>query len=279
MTRTRIAWTDYTINPGIYGCSPVHSGCDHCYAATMARRLAGMGQGQYAGLTTPDGRWTGEVRADRYAIGRAFDGLPKRKPARVFVTSMGDLFHRDVEADHIEHVLDEMRAQPHHTFQVLTKRPGRAAKFNQRIPYPPNVQIGCSCSTQDDIDDMVPDLLRVPAAVRFLSMEPLLGPVNLESIMLNDEGMTHLFPLAGDVLYDGMNEPTMIKGGGISWVIVGCESGPRRRPCLLEWVRSVVEQCRNANVPVFVKQLDLGTRVSRDPSEWPDDLRVQEFPA
>lgn len=298
MAKTEISWTDYSMNPGIYGCSPAHSGCRNCYAAQMAYRLSAMGQCEYLGaalrewddhgLRRSQCKWTGEVHVDYAQIPKAFAKLPKRKPARVFVTSMGDLFHHDVPGLFRWQVFREMVFLPHLTFQVLTKRPEFIHPWfdhyrglrrqcvhyrGQELTWPPNIQIGASCSTQADVDRMVPDLLRVPAKVRFLSLEPLLGEVEIDCY---DPGTGYQEVSPGGTRRRNWDQV-------IHWVIVGAESGPRRRPCRIEWVRSIVEQCKAAGVPVFVKQIDIDGRVSRDPSEcnpseWPADLRVQEFP-
>ena len=132
MSATAIPWTDHTINPGIYGCNPAGPGCANCYAARMARRLSEMGQSQYDG--TADGwcDWTGKVTVDFDRIVPAFEALPKRKPTRVFVTSMGDLFHPDVPYLFAERVLREFADRPHLTGQILTKRPERMARLAPR---------------------------------------------------------------------------------------------------------------------------------------------------
>lgn len=298
MTATKIHWTDHSLNPGIYGCSPAHTGCRNCYAAKMARRLAGMGQKQYEGLTTTEMvreddrtmrevvRWTGEVRVDFTQTDRAFAKLPKRKPSRVFCTSMGDLFGPKVPYLMAEGVLRRFEARPHLTGQILTKHPGRMATFAEgRSQWPSNVMAGCSISDQATADKLIPDLLRVPAAVRFLSVEPMVGPVDLKSALrgliscdcrrMIDPSMSGC-PWCGTTWRFGTER--LEKMRDIDWVIVGCESGPNRRPMQLEWARSVVQQCEDAGTACFVKQIHLDGRLSSDPEEWPEDLRVREFP-
>ena len=279
MSTTKIEWTDHSINPGIYGCSPAGHGCDNCYAARMARRLSEMGQRQYDG--TADGwcNWTGKVSVDFDRIAPAFATLPKRKPARVFVTSMGDLFHEDVPSEFISRCFDYMAGLTWHTFQLLTKRSARLLEWYQWAspdghPLPPNIHIGYSASTQADLDRGVSDLLRVPAPVRFLSLEPLLEEVNLRECAAQD-----------DWHVDALDTPD--PSLAVSWIIVGAESGPHRRPCRLEWIRSVVEQCRAAGTACFVKQLEIerlrgetwAPSLSKDPAEWPEWARVQEMPS
>lgn len=207
-----------------------------------------------------------------------------RKPRRIFVNPMSDLFHEAVPLEFVERVFGVMQQCPQHTFQVLTKRPERMAAFTLawwgpnedsprgRIPLR-NVWLGTSVGNQSAADERIPHLLRCPAAVRFLSLEPLLGPVGLAPMM-----------------YRGTDH------AGVQWVIVGGESGPGARPCDVAWVRSIVRQCREADVPVFVKQL--GSRPFQspqcfggtgyelpitdpkgsDPAEWPADLRVRQWP-
>ena len=292
---TKIAWTDEVWNPTV-GCSRVSVGCEHCYAERMAAR--GMTEA-HRGLTK-DGHWTGEVRClpERLEI-----PLHWRKPRRVFVDSMSDLFHPAVPDEFIDRVFWVMRFAPKHTFQVLTKRPGRMSVYTPQWvrefpgkPPPrwplPNVWLGTTAENQATADDRIPHLLQTPAAVRFLSLEPLLGLIEeLDSWFMAKDTCGPEWP-----------------NNGIHWVIVGGESGPGARPCDVQWIRSVVQQCQTAEVPVFIKQLgsyvvaadveladwptaewrgDPGTgrgraklfsRAGADPAEWPEDLRVQQFP-
>lgn len=264
--KSGIQWTEATWNP-VAGCTRASAGCDHCYAVTMTHRLEAMGQSKYAGLTVLNGRgerhFNGQVRTDEAAL-----EVPLRwkKPRRVFVNSMSDLFHRDVPFDFIDEVFAVMALCPQHTFQILTKRPERAEEYflhsrdtlgnktdervsmeaediggerHQPLRWPlPNVWLGTSCEDQAGADDRIPHLLRCPAAVRFLSLEPLLGPIDIGKAC---------DPSAFDL--------EEMLGGGPDWVIVGGESGPRARPCNIEWIRDIVRQCKTASVPVFVKQL------------------------
>jgi len=325
---TQIEWTDKTWSPTV-GCTRVSDGCEHCYAEGVAHR------GRIAahkGLTVagPKGpRWTGEVRL---LPDRLNDPLRWRKPRRVFVDSMSDLFHESVPWDFIARVFATMILTPQHTYQILTKRTERMRDGMEReIPraihaacllpstsycgdtWPPkNVHLGASCENQPTLEARVSDLLATPAALRFLSLEPLLGAINLTRV----KGQRLGGKLHGFALYDCLMQPTIgavVPRRAIDWVIVGCDSGPGARPCDVEWIRSIVAQCRSANVPAFVKQLgarpivyreeaerlaaagariewdDSGERISArwvlrdrnggDPAEWPADLRVREFPA
>jgi protein gp37 len=216
-----------------------------------------------------------------------------KTPRRVFVNSLSDLFHPDVPNAFIDRVFFTMALAPQHRFQVLTKRPDRMRDYIARFVWStitfihqwplPNVWLGVSVENQHFADERIPLLLQTPAAVRFISAEPLLGPVDLEKSN----------PLwAGVRLADG--ERWTGTGGKLDWVIVGGESGPGARPFDLAWGRSIVSECRRQGVPCFVKQLgafatqtfndvevhELALRDKKggDPLEWPEDLRVREFP-
>jgi len=249
-----------------------------------------------------DTTWNPDVRM---SVTRVVEPLRWRKPRRVFVNSMSDLFHEDVTSEFIDCVFAVMSLSPQQTYQVLTKRPERMERYMsqkvigqedgfsygdrialvacdvldaiperlanavarrtglRRPTWPlPNVWLGVSVENQETADQRIPILLDTPAAVRFLSCEPLLAPIDLRIAAFN----------------------------GIDWVIVGGESGPGARPCEVAWIRSIVEQCKAAGVPAFVKQLgahstDAGTRTRHadskggDPAEWPVDLCVRDFPA
>ena len=261
---TNISWTDETWTVTT-GCKPLSAGCAQCYAATMTRRLAAMRLPEYQGLLGKSGHFNDQVRC----LPRNLDKpLHWRKPRRVFVDSMSDLFHPDVPFSFIDRVFSCMAACRRHTFQVLTKRPERMAdylatgKTNVLINgggFPlPNLWIGSSVENQAVADERILQLLQCPAAVRFLSCEPLLGAVTIPGPLGN---------LFGD-----------FRRSTVDWVIVGCESGPRRRPCDPAWIRSIVDQCAAADVPCFVKQMSINGKVSRDPAEWPKWAQVQEFP-
>lgn len=275
---TSIEWTDMTWNP-IRGCSRVSDGCRHCYAEAIAARFSNPGN-TFHGFAerTPEGpRWTGAVTLLRDRLNEPFHW---RAPRRVFVNSMSDLFHEALSFEDIDKVINVMALNSRHTFQVLTKRPERMAQFmrHQRdYEWPlPNVWLGVSVENQACADERIPLLLQTPAAVRFISAEPLLGPIDLSSPVLEADC-----------------------DGYLDWVIVGGESGAEARPCRLSWIRSIVQQCQVARVACFVKQVGsrplaeskhdsplpdvvcVATRADRkggDPSEWPEDLRVREFP-
>ncbi|RLC38220.1 phage Gp37/Gp68 family protein [Candidatus Falkowbacteria bacterium] len=254
--KTKIAWTERTWNPAV-GCSKISPGCKNCYAEKMAYRIAstrGATGVKYSKLLNGRAGWNGKVYCDEKAL-----SIPKRwkQPSRIFVPSMGDLFHKEVSYDFIDKVYDTMLSCDWHTFQVLTKRPDIALDYYESvkadqaeigeptaIDYAENIWFGTTAENQEMADKRIPILLQIPAAVRFVSVEPMLGPVDLYN-----KKRDYLGPITGtkgQVLEDGLN-----------WVIIGCESGPGARECKTEWVRGLVGQCQSASVPVFVKQLQM----------------------
>ncbi|HDZ74345.1 MAG TPA: phage Gp37/Gp68 family protein [Aurantimonas coralicida] len=277
---SKIEWTDATWNP-VVGCSVVSPGCTNCYAMRMAGTRLKTTK-PYSGLTqdTKAGPvWTGAVR---FLEERLTQPLKWRKPRRVFVNSMGDLFHEDVPDDWIDKVFAVMAASPRHTFQVLTKRPERMREHVLRLSrtinpleaearafghtfnfeghsllrWPiPNIWLGTSVEDQRRADERMPHLLNAPAAVRFLSCEPLLGPIDLREVSTAGVGAA-----AGNKMADCLH-----------WVIAGGESGPRARGMDPAWPRSIRDQCREAGVPFFMKQMSRKAPI-------PADLMVREFP-
>jgi protein gp37 len=209
--RSNIEWTEATWNP-VTGCSKVSAGCQRCYAERLALRLQAMGNARYR-------------HGFKVTLHPDLIDLPKRwrEPRLIFVNSMSDLFHEHVPLEFIQRVYATMQDCPQHTFQILTKRNARLRQLAGQIAWAPNIWIGISVEDAR-VQHRIEDLHVVPAAVRFLSCEPLIGP-------LDD------LPLEG-----------------IHWVIVGGESGPGARPIKIEWIRSILYQCRRANVPFFFKQ-------------------------
>jgi protein gp37 len=280
MSKSSIEWTEQTWNP-IVGCSIVSPGCTNCYAMKMASRIEAMGnQPRYAGTTRKvngNAIWTGKLaQAPESTL---LEPLRRKKPTTYFVNSMGDLFHEDCPDQWIDRVFAVMALAPQHTFQVLTKRAKRMRDYcnNARVrapgfvehacglalkipgvdpssaryldivrqvgvPYPlPNVWLGVSTERQQEADERIPLLLKTPAAVRFISAEPLLGPINLKSF--NHRGVVG----GHSALHDhGL--------GKLDWVIVGGESGPNARPMHVGWARDLLTQCQSAGVPFFFKQ-------------------------
>jgi len=269
---TSIEWTDVSWNP-VHGCSKVSPGCAHCYAETLSRRY-----GQTPAPWTP-------ANAERNVILKPHklrEPLSWRTPRMVFVNSMSDLFHELVPFDYIDRVFTVMAEADRHTFQVLTKRPDRMlAYFEHAADYMgltladlrpwPNVWLGVSIENRRFVHRA--DVLRdTPAAVRFISAEPLLGP------LLNDGGETGLeeFPVYTG-WSDGYEGPDLDLWG-IDWLIVGGESGPGHRPLDLEWVRRLRDEADSEGTAFFVKQLG-GARPGTKLEDLPEDLRIREFPA
>ena len=294
--KTGIQWTDSTWNP-VRGCSRLSSGCTNCYAESVARRFSGPGL-PYEGLVNAHGRWNGTVRL---VDGPVWDQPSRwRKPRRIFVNSMSDLFHEALHFEDIAQVFGVMALKEcnRHTFQVLTKRPARMAEFfvwaetALRNQWPwngemlDNVWLGVSVENQEAADERIPHLLRVPAAVRFLSCEPLLGPVDLTAcapyILGGDESNPGVLNAFNGLCFHPLTciEPPRPEGtaDGIQWVIAGGESGPRRRPADPAWLRDLRDQCVAAGVPFFLKQADLGTgRIESAPEL--DGRQWLQFPA
>jgi protein gp37 len=349
--KTSIEWTDHSW-PVVNGCRRVSAGCERCYAERLtATRLSQTPK--YKGLAVfgKNGpRWTGEARLWAPHLDMP---LKLKKPSRIFVCDMGDLFYEGVADEEIAAVFGVMAACPGHTFQVLTKRPARAREWFRwasaghalddgevrrclreldtfgvrrgHVEYPlwplPNVWLGVSCEDQATAEQRIPILLDTPAALRFVSAEPLLGPVNLWPYL---QPMHKVIPKkpppARAELLERLGKASallpqsagwdveIIPGVGLDWVIVGGESGPGARPFDLTWARLLVQQCWPAGVPCFVKQLGavpvsldladytgrptffwqeglaqrlamgLADRKGGDPAEWPEDLRVRQFP-
>lgn len=326
-TQTSISWTDVTWN-ALRGCSRVSTGCEHCYAESQAGRFSGSGQ-PYEGLvrkTSQGWKWTGDIKLITKDLELP---LHWKKPRRIFVNSMSDLFHENVPDIWLLAIFDVIRQCPQHTFQILTKRAKRQQDFCARLRwdnfynakqprhlpieyrtqdgggvlwladshdgpgYPLMgchrytgmhwVWLGVSVENQDTADERIPWLLNTPAAVRFISYEPALGPVDFTKVWCTD----------GDRLGPYLHNLGM--DTGLDWVICGGESGSKARPCDLEWLQSCISQCSAAGIACFVKQIGshpevwnkdhtvmyqpkLYDRKGADPSEWPNDLQVQQFP-
>ena len=260
-----------TWNP-VTGCTPISEGCRNCYAQRMAKRLAGR-----AGYPADD-----PFRVT-FHENRLDEPLRRKKPTTYFVCSMGDLFHEDVPDEDIDRVFGVMARASWHQFILLTKRARRMMEYSLDLqtfdgawrferqhlvaPNPvhkyalqfrrgeplPNVILGVSVEDQDTANERIPILLRTAAAKRIVSYEPA-----IESVDSTD--------------WLRCPEPS------IDAIYAGCESGPRRRPAELDWFRDIAQQCEEAGVPLFIKQLSIDGRVSHDPNEWPEDLRIRELP-
>lgn len=231
--RSAIEWTEATWNP-VTGCDQVSPGCAHCYAKAFAERWRGIPGHPY------------EQGFDlRIWPERLRQPLKWKRPRMIFVNSMSDLFHEDIPDAFIREVFASMEEANWHTFQILTKRPRRLVKLADALPWPPNIWMGVSIENRRFVDRA--DLLRtVPAAVRFISAEPLLGP--LEGLDLS----------------------------GIRWLIAGGESGPRARAAKPEWIRELRNRCRDEQVAFFFKQW--GGRTSKAGGRLLDGMEYSELP-
>ena len=324
---TTISWTSKVWNC-VLGCSRDNAECDHCYAMFVAHR--GMDQSHRGltklrpkGSARPGVDWNGTVRTLPERLGKP---LSWKKAQMVFVNSMSDLFHPSVPFEFVAAVFGVMAATPQHTYQVLTKRPKRAREFFawlsanggsegrevekcvgilegmdgvdwDRVEHPiagtwplPNVHLGVSAGRQETADEKISVLLDCPAAVHWVSIEPMLGPVDLEHLKV--EGGV-LDALRGLVTVD--EEKGYVTPNRLRWIVVGGESGPGARTCDLSWIRSVLSQCAAAGVPAFCKQVgsnpvftDGDGSIKRFPildskgedwRAWPDDLKVRQWPA
>lgn len=299
---TNIQWCDETINP-IVGCSRISPGCQKCYAATAAQSARLQRFPQYQAVS----KWDGSVE---FVESQLLKPLSWKKPKRIFVCSMSDLFHENVPDEWIDKVMAVIALSSQHTFQVLTKRPHRAKEYFSQTdlpnrwyqsaidflwqavekdfgglinlqtyfmnrPYPlPNLWLGTTVENQDLANQRIPILLEIPAVVRWLSLEPLLGDIKLDFTNYVDDWNTSV-----DI---GCHK--------VSWVVVGGESGRNARPCAIGWLTSVVQQCHSANIPVFVKQLGsncvvlpglsfgYSDRKGGDIAEFPPHLQIRQFP-
>ncbi len=297
-----IEWCDRSDWNPIRGCSRVDQGCVNCYAEAIAARFSGPGLWGYGFAYKSRGgpRWTGQVELveDRLTRPLAWS----KKPARVFVNSASDLFHEKVRFVWLDAILAVMSFCPHLDFLVLTKRPEIAREYllrrglwrrvevqarglyrrvtgaemadDQTLAPLQNFWLGTSVSDQESADIRIPELLHCPAALRFVSYEPALGPVDFTDWLVPG-------------LCDARSAVCQPRPP-LDWIIIGGESGPGARPNYLKWTRDAIEQCHGAGVPVFVKQLGANAhdggrlktqdRKGEDPSEWPADLRVREHP-
>lgn len=235
MAQSNIEWTDATWNP-ITGCNKISPGCKHCYAERLAQRLKAMGQPNYENGF--------KLTLHEHMLERP---LQWKQPQTIFVNSMSDLFHEDVPFSFVQRIFDVMRRASWHRFQILTKRSERLLALNSQIEWPRNVWMGVSVENQD-YTFRIDHLRNTDAYVKFLSLEPLLGPLNVLEL------------------------------SNIDWVIVGGESGPGSRPIKKSWVLDIRDKCLVANVPFFFKQWG-GTRKKKagrslDGRTW-DQMPVQ----
>lgn len=288
MADTKITWTDKVWNP-VTGCTKISEGCRNCYAEGLFKRFGKQ--------------WGHDFNEIICKSERLNEPLKWKKSSKIFVCSMGDLFHDEVPEIYLWHVFDAMWRSAQHTYLILTKRPKNMKRFFERIDdnHPngpswnlcpsPNIWLGVTAENQKEADRRIPILLNTPAAKRFVSIEPMLEGVDIKHYL---DGMPE--PCGGGINYvskemasdaccpemEGMpiaQEPEWQQTSPpLSWVIVGAESGSKRRPCNIEWIRDIVRQCKEASVPVFVKQMEIKGKITTNPNYWPEDLRIQEFP-
>ena len=251
---TKIEWANETINP-ITGCNPVSESCQNCYAANIAKRFWGN-------------RKFGDILFQPERLSQFLKW--ENKPKRIFINSMSDLFHERVKDKWIGMIIGHIAKAHWNTFMVLTKRPDRALEFCHAIAHypkgdesqmpiaglPPNLYFGVTAENQKRADERIPILLQIPAAVRFISVEPMLEKINLE-MALED--------------FQPLNPDLTKKPAPINLIICGAETGPGARPMKPEWAIDLYNQCKAANVPFFFKKESKGLPV-------PDYIKVREFP-
>lgn len=263
MNKSKISWTEHTWNV-ITGCTKISPGCKNCYAEKMFKRLVAMRSEDYVERKFSDV----QVHSSRF-------NYPSKlgKPSLIFVNSMSDLFHEKVSFDVIRNIWDVMATNPHHTYQILTKRPERMLEFCEHessrlfaegyekingwaFEIPSFIWIGTSAETQKELDERLPLLLRVNAKVKILSLEPLLGEIKIPIDLIRQVG----------------------------WVIIGAESigGAVGRECKLTWIKNLVDECQTFGVPVFVKQIHKEINgklyLRKDIKTFPKNLRIREYP-
>lgn len=280
---TKIEWAEETWNP-IVGCNPISPGCKNCYAERMAYRLShALGKigtdvsDAWVGYSTVIGdnkKWNGKTDFVHSALDKP---LHWKKPRTIFICSMGDLFHESVLFEWIDDVFGVMTTNPQHTYLILTKRPERMYDYieymNQNIADagfegydPPSfIWLGVTAENQEQADKRIPILLSIPAAKRFVSIEPMLGPVDLRELRLPKSnfvydsilGRKHSNYYQSDWYSESSNK--------LDWIITGSESGPGRRPMNQDWVRSLRDQCITADVPFLLKQMPINGKLVKMP--------------
>lgn len=252
---SKIEWCDETINP-IIGCSKASLACSNCYAEKMARRLSFMDIRGYEDVVDENGQWTGKLNFVESELNKPSKW---KKPKRIFVGSMTDLFHENSDFMWINKIIDMIKENPQHTFMFLTKRVENMFKYFQEHPENMNIKnlwIGTTIENQREVEARIPILLQIPFKnIRFVSVEPMLGEIDLTSIIklefydLNalTGKMIDLDPAFAD------SYPENNKTNKLNWVICGGETGNGARPLHPSWVNALYEQCKNHNTPFFFK--------------------------
>lgn len=239
MNKTSIEWADYVWNP-VTGCTKVSEGCRNCYAEAIARRF------WRNGINGNNYRPFSEVRCHPERLDQP---MKVKKGGRVFVNSMSDLFHPDVPFEFIYGVWSVISETPQHTYIILTKRPAEMRHRLSNLAVRNNVWIGVSVEDQQTADERIPILLDTQAEVRFVSVEPMLGPVDLHLHDYAVSGTKH-----------------SVRRTFLDWVICGAESGPRRRPMRMDWAQSLRDQCVEASAPFFFKQMQVDGKMTSMPA-------------
>lgn len=295
---TNIVWAEETTNP-FPGCVKVSAGCRNCYAEKQAAAPRLQQFEKYRHVIS-DGKWNGKFFVDEKAM---FQPMHWKNPRKIFVNSMGDMFRDAVPFTQLDRQFAVFALCQQHTFQILTKYDDRMLEyytkhfkifniagvaaqmvkdgdyFHDKIlddykragDVLPNVWTGVTIENQKMANKRIVNLMQIPAALRWVSMEPMLEDIDFKKVPIEKWWYP---PMTEEQIFNNEH----FKYNKLGWVVIGAESGKNRRRCNVDDVRNVLTQCKAANVPVMVKQLDLDGRLSRDPSEWPEDLRVQEFP-
>lgn len=253
--KTGISWTYYTFNPW-WGCVPVSEECDHCYARRLAHRLGyNLFNGNGLRRSFPDKHWDLPHTWNRKA-------QKENRRLKVFCGSMCDVFedHPGLMM-HRARLWELIESTSYLDWMLLTKRPENALNMvppGWSFLWPQNIWFGFTAGNQKRLLERYPHAVKIPTLIHFISMEPLLGPID----------------------FYGISQPFWngVFCKGIDWVVVGGESGPGARPTHPGWVRSIIQQCQSANVPVHVKQIHINGKASKNPEEWPEDLRIRELP-
>ena len=278
MGNTKIEWAEKAWNP-VTGCSKISLGCNNCYAERMSKRLRGRcgydAENPFKVTLHPN---------------RLEEPLRCSKPSTIFVCSMGDLFHESVPFEWIDKVMAAIALCPQHTFHILTKRPEKMKDYfcepiggltrrnyitsaisHHTCSYevkPWNLKhmwLGVTAENQSMANKRIPVLLKITATKKFVSVEPMLSNVSLDGLFIKNP-----FHKPPGWFVDSR--------AGLDWVICGCESGPKRRPMKIEWARHLRDQCQDAGVPFFMKQLEINGKVTKNINEFPEDLRIREYP-
>ena len=253
MNKTNIEYLSHSWNPLAMKCAPISEGCANCWHLSLAKRLA-------KNPMIPEDRQKAYAGGEPVLIEKELDApLKLKKPAIIGVQFMGDLFYEKVPGEFITKVFYAMQQSPQHIFLVLTKRPKRMAEFLYKTPDLPHIYLGVTCENQRTADERIPILLQIPAATRFISIEPMLSEINLRlsdyAVSCGSHSVRHQF---------------------LRWAICGGESGPGARPMRLYWARSIRDQCQSAGVPFFMKQMS--GRTVQERHAIPDDLLIREYP-